>query len=138
MKESTIINKVIRKLCRRINRLGGFETGWMDIDTKRKHFPRHGMARHVMLSVGIKPSDFVVMGIAKTKTKARRNFREKVVRLSREGGSEEDMRVLIVAHQKVQGMRHPPLTFDNAIVVLEIQKGYKSTEDRDFGLNGPY
>lgn len=131
------INRVIRELRRRIDRLGGLEPEWVAVVVRGRKFRRSYLPYHAMRSVGIKLEDFVNMGLAKTKTKAKRNFRERIIQLSRKAGNEDNIRILIEAHQRVQRIKHPPLTIDNMIAVLGIQKGYKSIQDTDFGLNGP-
>lgn len=39
-------------------------------------------------------------------------------------------------YQRIKSLKHKPMTTANCAEILEITKGYKTTEDVDFGLNG--
>ena len=38
---------------------------------------------------------------------------------------------------RILALSHMPMTYQNFEKILELKKGYKSTNDVDFGMNGP-
>lgn len=104
---------------------------------KRKNIPRYYWTTHLMWLLGIRPKDFEAIGITRVKALARRNFRKQALELSKTPKKTAKMRALIRAHQRIQKIQHPPINIYNAPEILKIHKGYRSTLDIDYGLNGP-
>jgi len=84
--------------------------------------------------LGLEINDFHQIGVNRAKAKARKTFRQLILNPTI---SNDELRVLIETHQSIQAIKFMPrkLDMEDLITLLEVQKGFKSTEDIDFGLN---
>ena len=99
---------------------------------KRRSHPRAIFASRTL---GITREDFLRFGVTGAKAKAKRSFRRKILALGLE--RKDDARILIDAYKAIQRVRYPPITPDNCNVLLEVMKGFMTTREVDYGLNGP-
>lgn len=92
-------------------------------------------SNRILCNLGIEKEDFHRLGVTRAKTKAKRNFRKKVLELGLEQG--DKMRILIDAYRIIQRIKYPPFTPDNCDALLRVMGGFMTTREVDYGLNGP-
>ena len=105
--------------------------------------------RGALRAFGIDLSQLDTMSLLEIKQQARRGYKERLYEVhpdtggrkylylyNHNGGTFVDVKKLKSWYEKVSNLKYKPLTVANCDKVLELDKGYKTAEDVDLGLNG--
>jgi len=132
----------------------GFRDYSLSLEFHNKSNQNHLSEKMICGVFGICATEIESCGLREIKRKTKTKFRELMCRyhpdtrkpwhkngkrtwVKLSNGRSIHISYWIKRYREVMGLKYLPTTLFNFEKTLEIQKGFKSTKDVDFGLNGP-